>query len=256
MDVRAENKPETPASSFSVQAAQSQTEDKTSSPAMTSEDAKVAIPVPWDRLLLWVQRQIAVEMQTGHPVALTPPQLQALSQFVPFNVEPDVSDHDYISQLMRHVDDNNSREPCQREAVTYLALATAKAADSADDVSSELAAAPTLATEHGMLPQTNDAGACPPSSSSVFEKVSSLSSRLALDSPRYKIEPDPAGGGLFRGRPVFRNDVRIPPALGVVTGIADQDQARLKVAEGVLDWLQAELQRRQDTFESLWSSAA
>lgn len=59
------------------------------------------VQVPWDKLLLWVQQQIAHEMQTGQAVALTRPQLQALSQFVSFNEEPDVGDHDYVSLLMR-----------------------------------------------------------------------------------------------------------------------------------------------------------
>lgn len=67
---------------------------------MTAETVP-GVQVPWDKLLLWTQRQIALEMQTGQPVALTRPQLQALSQFVSFNEEPDVSDGDYVSLLMR-----------------------------------------------------------------------------------------------------------------------------------------------------------
>lgn len=68
---------------------------------MSTADSTPAIPVPWDKLLLWVQQKIAHEMQTGQPVALSRSQLQAVSQFVSFNDEPDVSDHDYVSQLMR-----------------------------------------------------------------------------------------------------------------------------------------------------------
>jgi hypothetical protein len=78
---------------------------------------------------------------------------------------------------------------------------------------------------------------------------------MAFDSPTYEIEPDPAGGDLFCGRPVFKNGVRIPPELGIVSGIAGQNQAKLKVAESVLEWLQSELKRRQATFDSLWSAA-
>jgi hypothetical protein len=67
---------------------------------MAVADAKPDIPVPWDRLLLWVQEQISIEAQTGQRVPLTRPQLQAVSQLVSFNQEPDVSDQDYVSLLM------------------------------------------------------------------------------------------------------------------------------------------------------------
>jgi hypothetical protein len=68
---------------------------------MTAADKSLGIAVPWDKLLLWAQQQIALEMQTGQPVAMTRCQLQALSHLVPFYEEPDVSDCDYVSLLMR-----------------------------------------------------------------------------------------------------------------------------------------------------------
>lgn len=92
-------------------------------------------------------------------------------------------------------------------------------------------------------------------STSIFEQIANLTSRLALDNPTYRIEPDPVGENMFRGQPVFKNALRVPSDLGVVSGIVGQSQAKLKMAESVLAWLKGELQRRQDTFQNLWSAA-
>ncbi|OAA43071.1 hypothetical protein NOR_04438 [Metarhizium rileyi] len=296
---------------------------------MTGADANLAVPVPWNKLLLWIQRQIAHEMQTGQPVALTRPQLQALSQFVPFNEEPDVSDHDYVSQLMQKMQTRHSANPvfedqdptnipidghfqplwrcictierygsfpregfgfsAGQQAPFFQSKKNAKqfAAKHALSFLDQVAATPIPGLHLDMdrpsispvqlfgpqilppqskqplnkrprlsprLPSPTPVPAAPRSSVSVFEKVASLSSRLGIDTPAYRVEPDPAGVDLFSGQPVFKNAMRVPPEVGVVSGIAGQNEARLRVAESVLDWLQAELQRRQETFERLWSS--
>ncbi|KAH0596297.1 hypothetical protein MHUMG1_06158 [Metarhizium humberi] len=307
---------------------------------MTTADANLTIPVPWDKLLLWVQQQIALEMKTGQPVAMTRPQLEALSAFVPFNVEPDVSDQGYVSKLIGKVSRLQSDIRCFSNPSVWPTrsgrtkdLPVFPSTDTSNLFGVVSAPFNTMDPFHvkglGSLPeskrhsssrksyltQARPAAITPgkllrmdrpaisplqlpkphippplnvqplgkrqrlsgnspipeatpskslrtsvpstrsPSNPSVFEEVTSLSHRLALGSPTYKIEPDPAGDNLFCGRPVFKNDMRIPPDLGIVSGIASESQARLKVAESVLEWLQAELQRRQDTFESLWSAA-
>ncbi|KAG8416734.1 hypothetical protein J3458_007296 [Metarhizium acridum] len=309
---------------------------------MTTADANLAIPVPWDRLLLWVQQQIALEMRTGQPVALTRSQLEALSEFVPFNEEPDVSDQGYVSKLVEKVQalrlanpvwtdqgptsipmnghfqplwrcvctvhphgsfpregfgfsageqapffqsKKNAKLFAAKHALSYLTQARSAAITpgkllrmgrpaisplqlpkphipSPQDMQplskrQRLSAnSPVPGTTPSKSPWTSVPSTRSPSNSSVFEEVSSLCNRLALGSPTYKIEPDPAGHDVFCGRPVFKNDLRIPPDLGIVSGIAGEGQAKLKVAESVREWLQAELQRRQDTFESLWSTAS
>ncbi|KAG5949298.1 hypothetical protein E4U53_005921, partial [Claviceps sorghi] len=63
------------------------------------DSAQHPICVPWDKLLTWVQQQMASEMQTGRPVALSRLQLEAVSHLVSFNEEPDVSDKDYARRL-------------------------------------------------------------------------------------------------------------------------------------------------------------
>ncbi|KID80009.1 uncharacterized protein G6M90_00g013750 [Metarhizium brunneum] len=308
---------------------------------MTTADANLIIPVPWDKLLLWVQQQIALEMKTGQPVAMTRPQLEALSAFVPFNVEPDVSDQGYVSKLIEKVQSlrlanpvwtdqgptsipinghfqplwrcvctlqhhgsfpregfgfsvgeqapffqskKNAKLFAAKHALSYLTQARPAAITPGKLLRMDRPAISPLQLPKPHIPpplnvqplgkrqrlsgnspvpeatpskslRTSVPSTRSPSNPSVFEEVTSLSHRLALGSPTYKIEPDPAGDSLFCGRPVFKNDMRIPPDLGIVSGIAGESQARLKVAESVLEWLQAELQRRQDTFESLWSAA-
>lgn len=93
-------------------------------------------------------------------------------------------------------------------------------------------------------------------SPSIFEQVSSLTRRLGLDSPSYKIDQDPERPDMFCGRPIFKNGGRVPSQLGVVTGVAGSKHAKQQVAELVLVWLQTELQKRQDVYESLWSAPA
>ena len=71
----------------------------------------------------------------------------------------------------------------------------------------------------------------------------------------YRIEPDPAGGNLFCGRPVFKNGGRVPLDLGVVSGVEGQKETKQRMAEILLPWLQRELQKRQDVYQSLWASS-
>lgn len=55
---------------------------------------------------------------------------------------------------------------------------------------------------------------------------------------------------------MFKNAARVPAGLGVVSGVEGQVHTKQKIGEAVLEWLEGELQRRQDTFESLWSVAS
>jgi len=90
---------------------------------------------------------------------------------------------------------------------------------------------------------------------SVFEQVGLLTTRLGMDSPVYRVEPDPAGRDLFCGRPVFKNGGRVPFNLGFVTGVEGQAQTKRRIAEELLAWAEGELQRRQDIFQNLWGEA-
>lgn len=88
----------------------------------------------------------------------------------------------------------------------------------------------------------------------VHEQVVALTRRLGLETPSYEVHPDPLGEDYFRGRPVFKvGSPRVPPDVGVVSGIRGQAATRLRVAEHLLSWLRAEQQRREEVdFQSMW----
>ncbi|KAL7798423.1 hypothetical protein V8C37DRAFT_367773 [Trichoderma ceciliae] len=64
-----------------------------------------AMPVPWGRLKAWIEAQERAEQQGYNPQPMTKAQVAALSHLVEYmdEPEPDVSDRDYVSFLMQHV---------------------------------------------------------------------------------------------------------------------------------------------------------
>ncbi|KAM0434401.1 hypothetical protein ACHAPT_003497 [Fusarium lateritium] len=74
---------------------------------------------------------------------------------------------------------------------------------------------------------------------SIKERVALLGGKMNYGIPEYFTEQD--GDGTWRGRPVFRNDGRIPENMGVVSGFAERQQAEDAVAEKALEWLEQEL---------------
>ncbi|KAG5981298.1 hypothetical protein E4U55_003094 [Claviceps digitariae] len=306
------------------------------------QTAQQPIYVPWNKLLTWVQQQMALEMQTGQPVELSRLQLVSMSHLISFTDEPDVSDRDYVSLLLHSVQSKrlgtavftnpeslsvpvdghfeprwqcictiksvgkfprmgygitatqpapwfqskkNAKQFAAKQALEYLAQnretvqsgpsvldkrplppspqakssrrkwePTPKARGPAPVPS--LVASPTPAPPP---PNTNfhseTTTTTGPNKSSVFQQVAILTGRLGIDSPVYRVEPDPAGGGLFCGRPIFKNGGRMPFDLGFVNGVEGQAQAKRRIAEKVLAWAEEELQRRQDIFQTLWGAA-
>ncbi|PNY27691.1 Uncharacterized protein TCAP_02384, partial [Tolypocladium capitatum] len=89
--------------------------------------------------------------------------------------------------------------------------------------------------------------------SSVFRQIAALSARLGIDSPSYRIEPDDEMPNFFGGRPVFQHGGRVPPDLGVVSGVLGKRQAKIQMAEKVLEWLQGEQRSRTEIINSLWA---
>ncbi|KAG6013163.1 hypothetical protein E4U43_007463 [Claviceps pusilla] len=308
----------------------------------SQEAAQQAICVPWDKLLSWVQRQMASEMQTGRPVVLSRLQLEAVSHLVSFNEEPDVSDKDYVSLLLqstqasrlsapvfsnpepvsmpvdghfeprwqcictiesvgqfprlgfgmsatqpapRFQSKKNAKQFAAKQALEFLAQAPGpmQAAPlvldkrplppSPQTKSSRPKWAPTPAPAPGPVHLLAASSIPPPPSAaranyppepvintwskkpSIFEQVALSTGRLGIDSPVYRVEPDPAGGNLFCGRPVFKNGGHVPFNLGFVSGVEGEAQAKRRVAEEVLAWAEGELRRRHDIFKSLWGEA-
>ncbi|WZH44795.1 uncharacterized protein QYS62_005823 [Fusarium acuminatum] len=90
----------------------------------------------------------------------------------------------------------------------------------------------------------------------IRERVAVLGERLGFGIPEYYIEQSTMvndDGETWMGRPAFRNDGRIPEGMGVVTGIAERQQAEDLVAEKVLEWLQKEEKLRKEQVASIGS---
>ncbi|KAM0222617.1 hypothetical protein ACHAPA_001906 [Fusarium lateritium] len=88
------------------------------------------------------------------------------------------------------------------------------------------------------------------------EKIAVLGERLDFGTPEYYIERSTTvdgDGETWMGRPIFRNDGRIPEGMGVVTGIVGRQQAEDLVAEKVLEWLQKEEKLREEQVASIGS---
>ncbi|RSL63425.1 hypothetical protein CEP54_005196 [Fusarium duplospermum] len=91
-------------------------------------------------------------------------------------------------------------------------------------------------------PQTGGASSSTPL---IRERVALLAGQMNYGIPEYFIEQD---GETWRGRPIFRNDGRIPEGVGAVSGYADRQQAEDAVAEKVLEWLEQELLAKEAMF--------
>ncbi|KAG6004755.1 hypothetical protein E4U21_000785 [Claviceps maximensis] len=247
--------------------------------AAGQETAQHEIHVPWGRLLTWVQQQIDFEAQTGHPVALSRLQLEALSHLISFNDEPDNAKQFAAKQALKFLSkDSVSVQPAplgldkrqlppspqaksSRPKREHMPLATGLAPMPslvASPVPSFPLPPPPQSPSTFPTANTNfaqGATATTGKKPSVFEQVAFVTGRLGIDSPNYSIEPDQAGADLFCGRPVFKNGGRVPINLGCVSGVKGQAQAKMRIAEEVLAWAEAELQRRQDIFQNLWGEA-
>jgi hypothetical protein len=67
------------------------------SPAKAKDDLPPA--APWERLKAWIDEKQAWEKANNQKAELSHRELLAISQLVPFVMEPDVSNADYVSQL-------------------------------------------------------------------------------------------------------------------------------------------------------------
>ncbi|KAF4454591.1 hypothetical protein F53441_2934 [Fusarium austroafricanum] len=88
----------------------------------------------------------------------------------------------------------------------------------------------------------------------IRERAAGLGCRLGFGIPEYHIEQDNEEEDTWSGRPIFKNDGRIPEDVGVVTGVVGRQQAEILVAEKVLEWLEKEEKAKQDQVASILSS--
>ena len=71
---------------------------------------------PWGRLRAWIDEKEAWERQHQAPAHLSSKELAAIANLVSFIPEPDVSDEDYVSALLRTRDPFPSLSPAARDA--------------------------------------------------------------------------------------------------------------------------------------------
>ncbi|KAF4996901.1 hypothetical protein FGRMN_4222 [Fusarium graminum] len=90
----------------------------------------------------------------------------------------------------------------------------------------------------------------------IRERIASLGGRLGFGIPEYHIERDNVANDTWKGRPVFRNDGRIPEDMGVVTGAMGKQEAEELVARKVLEWLQAKEKRGEEQFTGIMNSSS
>ncbi|KAF9761992.1 hypothetical protein IL306_003609 [Fusarium sp. DS 682] len=90
----------------------------------------------------------------------------------------------------------------------------------------------------------------------IRERVAGLSGRMGFGIPEYYIEQHNEKENTWNGRPIFRNDGRIPEDMGVVTGVIGRQQAENSVAEKVLEWLEKEKKTRGEQLSRIMDSTS
>ncbi|RGP80643.1 hypothetical protein FLONG3_1247 [Fusarium longipes] len=90
--------------------------------------------------------------------------------------------------------------------------------------------------------------------STVREQIAKLSEEMNFGIPEYYIYPAEEGDDIWNGRPIFKNDGKIPPDMGVVTGIAGRQQAEELVAKKTLEWLEGEKRRKYAQYLTILAS--
>ncbi|KAK5990216.1 hypothetical protein PT974_08482 [Cladobotryum mycophilum] len=79
---------------------------------------------------------------------------------------------------------------------------------------------------------------------SLFGRVAALAGRMGLVSPTYQVEEEAGKPGFFSGQPFFQNGGRYPPDLAIVSGVYGKRNAKLAIAQLVMEWLEEEKKLR------------
>ncbi|KAM0485941.1 hypothetical protein ACHAPX_000637 [Trichoderma viride] len=88
----------------------------------------------------------------------------------------------------------------------------------------------------------------------LLDQVKKETAYLKLGYPHFDIYPDPENPGAFAGRLVFKNNGRIPPDLGRITGALTRPLAKELMAEEVLKYCKTDRKRKEglmNTFSPL-----
>lgn len=80
---------------------------------------------------------------------------------------------------------------------------------------------------------------------SLLDQVKKETAYLRLSYPDFKIWDDEENPGTFAGRPVFKNNGRIPPDMGLIKGALTRGLAKEQIAEEVLKYCRTERKRKE-----------
>ncbi|KAM0462907.1 hypothetical protein ACHAPV_003733 [Trichoderma viride] len=84
----------------------------------------------------------------------------------------------------------------------------------------------------------------------LLDQVKRETAYVKLDYPKFNIWADEESLGAFAGKPVFKNNARIPPDMGHVKGVLTRALAKELMAEEVLNFCKTERKRREGIFGS------
>ncbi|KAJ6446405.1 ATP-dependent RNA helicase [Purpureocillium lavendulum] len=186
------------------------------------------------------QAMLYIKEESNHPVSVSSPTLAATRH----TAAPQLAAKRNAAALSR------SQTPCSMSPTPAHKL---KRDEASPEPSPRRTTTPPLARQAVASPASvsSDSSA----SDSVFKQVADLAGRLGLDAPAYRLDPDPEMPNFFDGRAVFRSGGRTPPpGVGAVTAVLGKKQARLQIAEGVLEWLREEHRARDALVQSLWGT--
>lgn len=79
----------------------------------------------------------------------------------------------------------------------------------------------------------------------LFDAIARLAGRLGIAQPQYRLEQDPDRPNFFRGCAEFSVASRVPDGIAVVDNVLGKRQARIQIAEKVMDWMVREEATRQ-----------
>lgn len=87
----------------------------------------------------------------------------------------------------------------------------------------------------------------------VRDQIAKLSDDMDFGAFAFHMERENEENDVWKGRPIFKNDMVIPSDMGAVTGVAGRQQAEDLVAQKALEWLESEKRARMEAFEKIMS---
>lgn len=94
-----------------------------------------------------------------------------------------------------------------------------------------------------------------PNLPSLLDQVKKETAYLKLGYPQFEIWPDTENPKAFAGKPVFKNQGRIPQGMGHIKGALTKGLAKELIAEEILEYCKAQRKRGETLMNSFKSPA-